>query len=424
MLEPIYYANVILSFLLFFANYDYVRKKWHLKIINPLLLLLAVYLPTVFAPIYLGPLVLIENGFLNDHYQFAVLVTNVSLVFSLLSSVFFFRFILKIKGVELFFLRVYSYSPRKSSIRWAEFFFLSLSLLLFVAMAQSGFGLLNWLVSPRTGYQYHRDGVGSLFALSLTFLSVAYCLAFLGRRSIGSFIIKSLLYLTVVYFWGSKGFIISFGMFFILCLYFAKYRHLKTTILFSLPAIFGLVVYNLYTALGSVSYIDVLSYFDHYRNSGMYYEAYQDGRIGLFYGEIMMSDFWSLIPRAIYPDKPYVYGIYIINEILFPGMTEIGQTPAFGGPVKYFADFGFFSVIIFAFFNISYWVKLYLLNFYFRGSELGVDFSRNILFVLIFCICFAPAFLSYIPGSLGFLLVLIIWIFLGFVSRLKISENV
>lgn len=419
MINLLFYFNVLLSLFLFVLNYEYVRRQWKLKIVNPLLLLLVVYIPTVFAPIFLGPLVLIDDGFLNRYYQYAILVTNVYLLFTLFSTIFFFKFLLKIKGFEFFLLRIYSYKPSVNNLKLLEFFFLFFALSLFFLMAQSSFGLLNWVAAPRTGYQYHRDGVGSLFALSLTFLSVAYTLSFLGTTKISKFIFKSLLYIFVVYFWGSKGFIVSFGMFFLLCLYFARYKHLKLVVIFSFPIIFSLVLYNLYTALGSVGYVEVLSYFDHYRNSAMYYEAYLSGQLELFYGKVMLTDFWSLVPRAVYPEKPYVYGLYLINDFLFPGMTEIGQTPAFGGPVKEFADFGFFSVIFFAFFNIAYWTKIYLLNLYFKSSEKGILFNKNLLLIIIFCICFSPAFLAYIPASLGVVLIIIIWFSFGLVSRMR-----
>src|SRR5574344_1504815 len=50
-----------------------------------------------------------------------------------------------------------------------------------------------------------------------------------------------------------------------------------------------------------------VKYFDYYYNSTMFFEKFDNGEIPLFYGKLSLTNLWSLIPRSIYPDKPYVY---------------------------------------------------------------------------------------------------------------------
>ena len=69
----------------------------------------------------------------------------------------------------------------------------------------------------------------------------------------------------------------------------------------------------------------------------MYFKEYYSGKISLFYGQIYFSDFCTLIPRGLFPNKPYVYVITLVNEYFFPGAAAETNTPAFGCPISYFA---------------------------------------------------------------------------------------
>ena len=105
------------------------------------------------------------------------------------------------------------------------------------------------------------------------------------------------------------------------------------------------MIINFFLSMGFkgdyTDYEKVLSYFDFYINSSIYFKEYYSGKFILFYGQIYFSDFWSLIPRGLFPDKPYVYGITYVNEYFFPGAAAESNTPAFGGPISYYADLVF-----------------------------------------------------------------------------------
>ena len=81
----------------------------------------------------------------------------------------------------------------------------------------------------------------------------------------------------------------------------------------------------------------------------MYFKEYYSGKISLFYGQIYFSDFCTLIPRGLFPNKPYVYVITLVNEYFFPGAAAETNTPAFGCPISYFADFGILGLILIKF---------------------------------------------------------------------------
>ena len=51
-----------------------------------------------------------------------------------------------------------------------------------------------------------------------------------------------------------------------------------------------------------------------------------------------------MIPRALVPEKPIVYGHYIIHETLSPGMLEKGRAVGTLLWTKYYLDFGVFGV--------------------------------------------------------------------------------
>jgi hypothetical protein len=57
--------------------------------------------------------------------------------------------------------------------------------------------------------------------------------------------------------------------------------------------------------------------------------AFQDTDLmnGDMLGAAFLSSLWGLVPRGLYPDKPYEYGVLLLHAQLFPGMAEKGSTP-------------------------------------------------------------------------------------------------
>lgn len=84
----------------------------------------------------------------------------------------------------------------------------------------------------------------------------------------------------------------------------------------------------------------VLSYFDQYQNSIYLLQDIDKGVVKFFNGTVYFSQFWSYIPRGLFPDKPFVYGFLHVNEIYYPGAAESGHTPAFSKGMDNFVDYG------------------------------------------------------------------------------------
>jgi len=64
------------------------------------------------------------------------------------------------------------------------------------------------------------------------------------------------------------------------------------------------------------------------------------------YGVASLSDLWFYVPRVLYPAKPFEYGLSLIYQILFPGMTELGHTPGILPWSLAYLDFGVLGVFV------------------------------------------------------------------------------
>jgi hypothetical protein len=146
----------------------------------------------------------------------------------------------------------------------------------------------------------------------------------------------------------------------------------------------------------------VFWYLSHMENARNYYEGFFQGRVPLFNGEITLSSLWGYVPRLLYPEKPYVYGVTHINEIFFPGMAALGHTPAFDGGVEYFADFGFFGFPFLAAFDTHSLVKWLALGAWVRMSGFPSIAGRKPVYVVSICVLIGPAFGAFLqPGYLA-----------------------
>ena len=185
------------------------------------------------------------------------------------------------------------------------------------------------------------------------------------------------------------------------------------------PIAFSVILWNFYLAVGDgFSILSIIDYFDYYKNASMYYSDILSKKISLFYGDIFLSSFWSYIPRSFYPEKPFIYGILNINEIYYPGYADISHTPAFGGAVEQYADFGILGVILFGLLNFnafSFALTTYII-FYKPGF---IAFNGNIQVIIAFIVLFGPNFGTYFSGLTYFLLVLLVF-FIMRISTVKI----
>lgn len=224
----------------------------------------------------------------------------------------------------------------------------------------SGFGVENWISYPRIGYQDYRRANGHYWVFSQVMLSISAVILLLTSQTKFKFILFALANGGVWWFLGSKAFIIGFGSF-ATAMWFYKFGRNYMLLGIMIVFIFLIMIANwlinteLQVSLGNFS--ELLSYFDMYQVGIMYYKEFYANKIGLFYGDVYLSSFWTYVPRAFYEDKPWVYGIQLIVDHFFPGGPESGNTPGFAGSVEQFADFGYAGLVVAPLLDLTFLMK-------------------------------------------------------------------
>ena len=410
--------NVLLYFFIQVLNVRYISSFFNSETFgkfNPFILIFIFKLPVEIFKVVIGPPLLLEDGVENIYYNIAIFYSTLGLFseFLLLKFAFFISSKYTIK------LGLFNIFPRKNKMIIASFLFYILFFISFYILSSASFGFINWIKDPRTGYQFHRVGLGPFWVFSITFLSISFTLSALYVKKNTSLFILLIFYVYSAFLLGSKGLVLEYLIFFLIVLWLRKYSKIKKVIFYIIPLTFLVMLINFFSNLdSSIEFSSIFSYFDYYVNSAMYYKAYYSGEIDLFYGQIFVSDFWSLLPRGLFPDKPYVYGITHVNEFFFPGAAEATNTPAFGGPVNYFADFGLVGVVVMTFFSplkLLYYFFLYQLL-----KKFKVDFIKGNLYVLLLFMFFISPFFLF---SLLFPLNIIFFLFLSslllFINKFK-----
>lgn len=222
---------------------------------------------------------------------------------------------------------------------------MAFALVFFALMIFSGAGTL-WITSPRTAYQDFRAGSGFLFML-VQWISTSGFLIYLFARpqSIPSSLKALAVYVSIAYFTGSKGAIVS-G--FVLCSSFVNFYVRKISVFWFFGAILLciplmlllLVVQGVYGTI-----FEALDYFkDYVATTALFLGRFDD--FGFRYGAASLSDLWFYVPRALYSAKPFEYGLTLIHQILFPGMAELGHTPGILPWSLAYLDFGTLGVFV------------------------------------------------------------------------------
>lgn len=399
-----FYLNIAASMLLLFWPVWFARTQLQLPWVNPFSIVLMIGLPIELMKLYVGPLFLIDDGLLDIGYQYALLMSNVLTLTQVLGALFFFR-LARSTGAHQY-LPFQKVRLRKSDLERGVYVFLVLFFIALYLLAKAEFGVMNWLQNPRIGYQLYRTGQGHWYALATSALSVSFVLSFLARPTAARLLRNLIVYLGMGYFLGSKGVLVEIFTSTIVFLWFIRWRHLGKLMLVGLPLLLVLLVVNIYLALGNTFELQYLvAYFDYFKNAADYYRGYLNNEIDLYHGEITLSSLWAYVPRALWPDKPVVYGILNINELFYPGLAEMTNTPAFGGAVEQFADFGPPGVVVFGFLGSQAILTGMLSYFIFRRPGFRFD-QITLATVLLFLVQYAPSFGSYLPGGLYLLLLL------------------
>ncbi len=385
-------------FLLFFA------RLLGVAYLNPYSITVFALLPVRLLWLLAGPSVHFTDGVLDQTYQYLILLEN--LHFTLRTAVAgLLVFYLSRDDVLGRFVDRFHFQPLSGErLRLCALLFFGVFILAFVVTASWSFGLLNWLMSPRTGYQLHRSGAGPFYAIAVSMIAVSYILALLAANSQKRIIVTWLVFLPFVFLLGSKGYLVLYTVtaFAFMLIYGFKIR-------ISTVAAAGLVMSTaVLLNFGSADLVDIFLYFDYYSNSAYFVRAYQNGLTDLFYGEISSTEIIGAVPRALWPGKPFVYGATLLNEIFYPGMAAAGHTPAFGGPILAYADFGVAGVVLHGLTDWSYlgtvMMAFMLLT---RLRDRGPAFVRtHHFYIFLTLMMLAPGYLNFFqfPLNLGVML--------------------
>jgi hypothetical protein len=407
----------------------YLSAKASKNFYNPFLILFIFSFPIFIFTYIISPLG--GNIDITDiYYNKIIFLTNIELLIKLLLTLFVIKYFEKIVKqavlLQKTFLKYFIRENINLRPKLILIIFFLLYLFSFFLLTKTNGGILKWISDPRDNYQNSREGNGVFYALAITFLSIFsyFSVTYSIKNRLKLFIIVVL----NCFCWfvlGSKGFVITFLQFFIL---FTLIFNRKLLPIWVLP-LSAVLIILLSIKLFNLESIDfktinffftevIFSYFDQIKVSINYFENLAIGKVNLFYGEVFTSGFWTYIPRSLYPQKPFTYGTLLVNEALFPGSAELGNTPAFVDVVYDYLDFGFIGVIINSIFNIYYVMNTAILLFFIKNNKI-VNSNSNILFLGLYMI--APNFLFFFPFILKIIIYLLIIILIYNINRLKLK---
>lgn len=414
-MEFLYIANLIAAFLLMLTPVWFSTRYVRLPLINPFTLLFLIGFPVELMKVYIGPMMLLSLGLFDEGYQFALLMGNLFLLMQLISLIFFYQLFgaMQIEKIVPFRHRLMS----SKDLYRGKLLFLSIFFLSFYLLASAEYGLVNWLSNPRIGYQLFRSGQGHLYAIAISAMSVAMVLACLANPTPMSLLRVLIVYLAFGYLLGSKGLLLNIFSTSLVFLWFVRWRYLNYLLIIGGFSVFTLMAWNLSLSSSDTFELQsIITYFDYYKNAADYYREYLSGQLSLFYGDIAITSLWAYVPRFIWPDKPFAYGIVLVNEIFWPGQAELTNTPAFGGAVEQFADFGFIGVLAYGFFSLQTISIALMSHLLYRRP--GVDIkSITLLSVALMVIQFSPGFGVFFPGILYAVLLATTIFFINLVRR-------
>lgn len=397
----------------------FVSKRFCLSRLNPITIVYFCAYPVIFMKKILSPMITLDEGLYNRYFGYAIFVENIEWIVCFIISGIFISLVKKYNFRRFFRFLPLSINMNPAKMRKVAIAFFVFFTFFFILLSSHSFGFFNWLVNPRDGYQYHRTGVGGYYALARLMFSTFIGIYFIYIRGNVKLLMSFFVVLPICYLFGSKGYLLQVAIYLFVILWFRKFRYFKMFCLMLIPVSFIIML----SLLNPSNIEDIVEYFDYYQNTSMFYEAYLKGELPLYNGKLFLTDFWSLVPRALYPDKPYVYGFLHVNEYFYPGLAERTHTPAFGGPIAYFADFGIIGVVLASIFNIKLFIQLFSYKLIF-SKDSYLSLVKDPLAVALLILQFAPSYLDFFVFPLNVILFLFVLLFMSIFSRLKCDYSV
>lgn len=414
----LYVLNLIFYFALYLYKLRFLSKFFKNRFLNPVWIPFIFLLPVEIFKVLLGPAYILEEGLFDYYFNYAILMSNLA------GCINFFLIYLAFKLSNLYELKTNLSSGKglnNNSVLKISIIFYLLYILFFILLSQHSFSFFNWIKNPREGYQFHRVGAGGLWTIAISCLSVSFCIFTIFTKSFTRIFISLPLFLYSAFLLGSKGILLDFGVYFIIVLWLKNYKNLKKVFLIGVPFTIALLILSFTRNIEEGNNLEeMVKYFDYYVNSANYYKAYFHGELPLFRGKIISTQFWSFVPRALFPEKPFVYGVLHINEFFFPGAAEETHTPGLGGPVAYFGDYGIWGVILFTLFDpFSLLNYFFMFTLYKNLTLINILNNKYILYLFIWFT--APAFLFYMYFPLNITFFTIVILLISLLSRIKVK---
>lgn len=306
-------------------------------------------------------------------------------------------------------LNIFKIEPQYYAIKKYRILFkaaIAVGIISFLLLGVNGVGVKAWIVNPRLSYMQGRIGNGIfyvLFQLSLIVsIILTICDSFYHRKERNKFI----WIVMASYFTGSKMLMLGIILIYIyyrdMCI---KKISMKNVVCLGIIGMVGLIM-----LLSIQSGISLLKYSDYYSNFLRLIEYSKGKNWNYFRGDILKENLiWSMIPRKLYNNKPYIYGYSrIINIFYNEAIIKAGNTPSFSQFAIAYADFGIVGTYI-SFFMKGLFkgvVEKYLrFNIEKRGTNFNMFFLYSVLFVVS-------------PLNFGFIFLMIFLCFMNIIQKI------
>ena len=218
----------------------------------------------------------------------------------------------------------------------------------YAGLAIVGGGGLRWLTDTRNAYIQNRAGAGPLFAATEWFLVFALMYFLWSRRNptLARTLPVTVLFALAASMTGSKANILIMGV--VLTVFYQYRVRPIPPILLALIIPLFLATFSLLLIVqgfGESNPLLALVYFkDYFDTAAQFLSRFSE--FGYRYGGVTLSGLWYYIPRALYPAKPYEYGVLIVHRVLFVGAAETGNTPGALTWIPIYMDFGVVGVYL------------------------------------------------------------------------------
>lgn len=385
-----------------------------LKFLNPFTIALIAALPVEILTLYGGAMHAQALDLFEPGYQFAVAMRTLGIAAQATGTIMIFSIATRTRFYTLIPFQELELST--TTLKILKYIFFAAALFSFYKLATAEFGLLNWIINPRTGYQLYRSAQGHWYAATISFLSISFVASFFSAPRAGNILMNLPMYFGFAYLLGSKGIMFAYFVSAATFLWFVRFERLVLFTFVTGTTVVAMQIYNLRLALDrDIDFLAVLEFFDYMWNASLYYRDYLSSSVSLMYGDMLASSFWSYVPRWLYPEKPEVYGIMKVIDLFYPGAVDRGNYPAFGGGVAQFADFGVLGVLLLNLLSPDALLTGVIASYIFVHPR--IDFQQATLAsVLLVLIQYGPAFGLFIPGALYFIFVALVAVALSTLS--------